>query len=189
MPTIIAIAGSLRRRSFNRALLENARRLIPDGVEFMVEGIEGIPLYNADDEERSGIPPRVAELKEKIAAADGLILGSPEYNQSLPGPFKNAIDWLSRPPKDIGRVFGGTPVALTGATPGGGGTRSAQNAWLSVFRGLGLVPWFGSSVYVPGAARVFDEDLRLTDGTTEKHLGEFLRGFVEFVEAHSGAKA
>ena len=182
MPTLIAIAGSLRRRSFNRALLENAAKLAPDGVDLVVEGIEGIPLYNGDDEEQSGVPAPVQALKDKIAQADGLILGSPEYNQSIPGAFKNAIDWLSRPPRDIARVFGGKAVALMGATPGGGGTRSAQNAWLPVFRGLSLVPWFGSSVYLPGASQRFDDDLVLTDAATKKHLREFLRGFAEFVE-------
>lgn len=82
-------------------------------------------------------PEPVKALKEAIVAADGLLLATPEYNNSIPGVFKNAIDWLSRPPADIKRVFGGMPVALTGASPGGFGTILSQNAWLPVFRTLG----------------------------------------------------
>jgi hypothetical protein len=79
------------------------------------------------------IPERVSALKEAIVAADGLLLATPEYNNSMPGVFKNAVDWLSRPPADIGRVFGGKPVAVLGASPGGFGTILSQNAWLPRF--------------------------------------------------------
>jgi len=83
------------------------------------------------------------ETQAAIAAADGLLLVTPEYNNSIPGVFKNAIDWLSRPPADISRVFGGKPVAIIGASPGGFGTILSQEAWLPVLRTLGTKPWFG----------------------------------------------
>lgn len=78
----------------------------------VVETLHGIPLYDADLEASEGLPPRVTELKEAVASADGLLLATPEYNNSIPGVFKNGIDWLSRPANDIARVFGGKPVAL-----------------------------------------------------------------------------
>jgi chromate reductase, NAD(P)H dehydrogenase (quinone) len=97
--------------------------------------------------------------------------------------LKNAIDWLSRPPKDIGRVFGGRPAALLGATPGRGGTRLAQQAWLPVFRVLGVRPYFGKSLYVAGAGDLFDGQGVLTDATTRRLLTELVQGFVAFVGA------
>jgi chromate reductase len=90
----------------------------------------------------------------RAAAANGLLLVTPEYNNAMPGVFKNAIDWLSRPPQDIPRVFGGRPVALMGATPGGLGTVLAQTAWLPVVRALGMQPWFGTPLSVSGTHQV-----------------------------------
>src|SRR5438105_8926772 len=112
MTKIVGISGSLRRGSFNSALLWAAVELMPVGAELQIESIEGIPLYNGDVEAATGIPPRVAELKSAIAGADGLLLSTPEYNNSIPGVMKNAVDWLSRPGTDIKAVFGGKPVAL-----------------------------------------------------------------------------
>ena len=108
------------------------------------------------------------------------MLASPEYNASIPGVLKNAIDWLSRPASDIKRVFGDKPVALIGATPGPGGTRLAQTAWLPVFRLLGMRPWWGKSLYVGGASKVFDAEGKLADEATRKQLKELVEGFVEF---------
>ena len=127
MTKLIGISGSLRQASYNSALLRNAAGLMPENAELIVETIRGIPLYDADVEVNEGIPPRVAELKDAVAAADGLLLVTPEYNNSIPGVFKNAIDWLSRPDSDIKRVFGGKPVAVIGASPGGFGTILSQN--------------------------------------------------------------
>jgi multimeric flavodoxin WrbA len=122
MAKLIGISGSLRKCSFNAALLRAAAELAPAGTAVEIASIAGIPLYDGDLESAQGIPPPVATLKDQIAAADGLLLVTPEYNNSLPGVFKNAIDWLSRPASDIDRVFGNKPVALLGATPGMGGT-------------------------------------------------------------------
>ena len=106
MTTLIGLSGSLRQASYNTALLRSAAALMPEGSELVVETIRGIPLYDADLEAAEGLPEQVTALKEAIAAADGLLLVTPEYNNSIPGVFKNAIDWLSRPDSDIKRVFG-----------------------------------------------------------------------------------
>ncbi len=106
MTTIIGLSGSLRQGSYNTALLHAAAALMPDGASLTVKTIHGIPLYNEDEEDAHGIPPLVQELKASIVAADGLLLSTPEYNNSIPGVFKNAIDWLSRPGADIPKVFG-----------------------------------------------------------------------------------
>ena len=181
MPTIVGISGSLRRGSFNTALLRAAVELMPANAELRIESIEGIPLYNGDIEAAEGIPSRVAELKKTIAASDGLLLVTPEYNNSMPGVLKNAVDWLSRPASDIKVVFGGKPVAVMGASPGKFGTILSQNAWLPVLRTLGTKPWFGGRLLVSGAQTVFDEYGKLIDDAIKKHLEQFLHGFVEFV--------
>ena len=180
MSQIIGISGSLRRGSFNTSLLRAAVELIPAGYELKIESIDGVPLYNGDVE-AEGIPRRVAELKKAITEADGLLLSTPEYNNSIPGVLKNAIDWISRPASDIKGIFGGKPVALMGASPGGFGTILSQNAWLPVLRTLGTKPWFGGRLLVSRAATVFDEHGKLIDENVRKQLEQFLRGFVEFV--------
>lgn len=180
MLTIVGLSGSLRRDSFNTALLYAAAECMPSGATLDVATLEGIPLYHGDEEQAHGIPDAVAALKDRIAAADALLLATPEYNSGMPGVFKNAIDWLSRPPEDQPRVFHGRPVALMGATPGGSGTGLAQAAWLPVLRGLKMRPWFGGRVQVGGAGNLFD-DGALTDDATAKQLAEFMAGFVDFV--------
>jgi len=153
---------------------------MPAGSELRIETIEGIPLYNGDVETAEGIPQRASELKKAIAGSDGLLLATPEYNNSIPGVFKNAVDWLSRPPADIKSVFGGKPVAIMGASPGGFGTILSQNAWLSVLRTLGTNPWFGGRLMVSRAASVFDESGKMTDESIRKQLQQFLSGFVAY---------
>jgi NAD(P)H-dependent FMN reductase len=180
MTTIVGIAGSLRRGSYNLSLLRTAAELVPHGVELQIATVRGIPLYDGDVESASGIPQVVAELKDRIAAADGLLLATPEYNNSIPGVMKNAIDWLSRPPKDIGRVFGGKSVALIGATPGQGGTRLAQTAWLPILRTLGTRPWFDVQLHVPSAGAAFDEEGRLVDPKLRDRLRRVVAEFAEF---------
>jgi NAD(P)H-dependent FMN reductase len=181
MARIIGIAGSLRKASFNAALLRSAAELVPSGTEVEIASIAGIPLYDGDLESERGLPGAVTTLKDRIAGADGLLLVTPEYNNSLPGVFKNAIDWLTRPAKDIPRVFGDKPVAIMGATPGMGGTRLSQSAWLPVLRTLGTRAWSGKQLYVAGAAQVFDGEGRLVDEKIKKLLSEFMVGFSTFV--------
>ena len=181
MATIIGIAGSLRKGSYNAALLRAVAELAPVGMKVEITSVAGIPLYDGDLESEHGIPTPVAELKDKVATADGLLLVTPEYNHSIPGVLKNAIDWLSRPPADIARVFGDKPVAIMGATPGAAGTRLAQAAWLPVLRALGTRAWFGKQLYVAGAAQEFDVNGRLVDEKTKKLLSELMIGFAKFV--------
>ena len=181
MTTILGISGSLRKASYNTALLHAAAELAPEDVRLETAGIHGIPLYDGDVEAAEGIPAAVAELKDRAAAADGLLLVTPEYNNSIPGPFKNAIDWMSRPPTDSARVFGGKPVALVGASPGRFGTLSAQTAWLPVFRALGLRPWFEMPLYVSAVHKALDDEHRLADPDTRERLRKFLAGFAAFI--------
>ena len=177
MPHIVGLGGSLRRGSLNSGLLRAAAELAQAGTTFGVHGIAGIPLYDGDEEAANGIPTVVAELKDAIAAADGLLIATPEYNGSIPGVLKNAIDWLSRPTDDIARVFGGKPVALIGASPGGFGTVLAQEAWLPVLRKLGAAPWFGKQLTVGRAGALFDKDGNLTDAGTRTKLEELVADF------------
>lgn len=181
MHTILGIPGSLRRGSYNAALLRAAVEVAPEGLRLELASLNGIPLYDGDLEAQEGIPTAVAALKDRVAAARALILATPEYNNSIPGVFKNAIDWLSRPPKDIARVFRDKPVAILGATPGPGGTQLAQAAWLPVLRTLGTRPWFGKKLYVSSAAQAFDESGKLVDARVREELTAFLKGFQDFV--------
>lgn len=178
MTKIIAISGSLRRGSFNTALVNAAQGMFPDVIH--PASIAEFPLYNADLESEQGVPAPVEALKDKIAAADGLLIATPEYNNAMPGVLKNAIDWLSRPASDIARVFHGKPVALTGASPGGFGTILAQNAWLPVFRTLKVMPWFEGRMMVSRASGLVDEHGTLTDEETLQRLKTFVAGFIDF---------
>lgn len=180
MTRLIALSGSLRQNSFNSALLRNAADLAPDDVHVELASLHGIPLYDGDLEAREGVPSTVTALGQAIAGADGLIIASPEYNNGIPGVLKNGIDWLSRIPADQGPILRDRPVALAGATPGGFGTVLAQTAWLPVLRALGLRLWTGGRLTVAGAARVFDEDGRLTDGDLRERVQAFVTGFAAF---------
>jgi len=179
--TIIGIAGSLRRGSFNAALLRAAAEAVSPATRLEIASIREIPLYDGDVEAEKGVPDAVQKLKDRIASSNGLLLVTPEYNNSLPGVFKNAIDWLSRPAKDIARVFGDRPVALMGATPGPGGTILAQSVWLPVLRTLGTRPWFGARLLVSGAGKVFDAAGNLVDEHVRSQLKSFMAGFEQFI--------
>jgi NAD(P)H-dependent FMN reductase len=120
-------------------------------------------------------------LKEQVAAADGLLLVTPEYNNGIPGVFKNAIDWLSRPSSDIARIFGGKPVALIGASPGNFGTILSQAAWLPVLRTLGADHWSGGRLLVSHAGQAFDPEGNLTDEAMHERLKAYLAGFVAHI--------
>lgn len=176
---LVGISGSLRAGSYNTALLRAAQGLMPEGVELVEGSIRDIPLYDGDLERDAGIPDAVTGLKDLTAGADGLILFTPEYNNGVPGVFKNAIDWLSRPASDIARVFGGRPVAVLGASPSGFGTILSQAAWLPVLRTLGTAPWFEGRLMVARAGSAFDADGALIDDDIRKRLAGFVAGFAE----------
>jgi chromate reductase len=180
MTKVLGISGSLRRGSYNSALLRAAARLMPAEATLEIASIRGIPLYDGDMEAQ-GIPAVVTQLKDAIIAADGVLLVTPEYNNSLPGVFKNAIDWLSRPASDVKRVFGGRRFAIIGASPSGFGTVLSQTAWLPVLRTLGTQPWFGARLMVARAGGVFDDGGNLKDPLVEEQLKHFLAGYVGFL--------
>lgn len=181
MAKILGISGSLRAGSFNTALLHAARGMLPPGIELEVATLHGIPLYDGDLEQREGLPDAVLALKRKLLASDGLLLATPEYNNGIPGVFKNAIDWLSRPAAEIPALFGGRPVALLGASPGGFGTILAQDAWLPVLRTLGTRFWAGGRLLVSRAGQAFDADGRLVDERVRSQLAQFLVGYQAYI--------
>src|SRR5256885_4042089 len=156
MTKVLGISGSLRRGSYNSALLRAAARLMPEGSTPDIATLRGIPLYDGDVEAQ-GIPAAVSQLKEAIVVANGVLLVTPEYNNSIPGVFKNAIDWLSRPSSDIKRVFGGRAFAIMCSSPGAFGTTLSQAAWLPVMRTLGTQTWFGGRAVLARASGGFRE--------------------------------
>jgi NAD(P)H-dependent FMN reductase len=186
MTRILGISGSLRAGSFNTALLRAAQQVAGKGIEVEAATLHGIPLYDGDAEAADGVPDAASALKERIAASDGVLLVTPEYNNGIPGVFKNAIDWLSRPAGDIPRVFGGKPFALVGASPGGFGTILSQNHWLPVLKTLGVDLWAGSRLYVSRAGQAFDANGVLVDDKVRAQLAEFVGGFAGFVEGKRG---
>jgi len=181
MLTLIGLSGSLRRGSFNSAVLRTAATMVPADCELRIESIAEFPLYNGDVE-AEGLPAPVMRLKELIVAADGLLLVSPEYNYSVPGVAKNAIDWLSRPSGEGARVFGRKPLAIAGASPGGFGTVRGQSAWLPVFRALGA-DLYPRELLISRAASVIDAQGQIIDATTRENLAAFVAGFVDHVRA------
>ena len=188
---ILALGGSLREASYNRALLHEAAALAPAGTEIdlgLLAVPGALPLYNQDVVDRDGFPAEVTRLKDALRAADGLLLATPEYNWGIPGFLKNAIDWASRPASDIPEVFGDLPVALIGAG-GGGGTRIAQAAWMSVFRFLRVRPWSDEGLYVAGARDRFDADRRLADDAAREQLRVVVTAFAAHCAAAPRTRA
>jgi chromate reductase, NAD(P)H dehydrogenase (quinone) len=177
---LIGVSGSLRQGSFNTALLRAAAALMPEGSRLTIKAIDQVPLYNADREKAEGVPEAVEALKDAIAASDGLLLATPEYNNSIPGVLKNTIDWLSRPPSDIRRVFHDRPVALIGASAGGFGTVLSQSAWLPVLRTLRADFWSQGRLLVSRAGNVVDEEGEVADDEIREQLRDFVHAFAKY---------
>jgi chromate reductase, NAD(P)H dehydrogenase (quinone) len=181
---IVAFAGSLRRGSFNRALLRAAQELAPDGMEIELVEIGGLPFYNADVEAQ-GDPPSVATYKAALGDADGVLIATPEYNDGIPGVLTNAIDWGSRLP---GRApFFAKPVALMGASPSRIGTARAQvhlRQLLSHVHARILPP---PELLIASAHQHFDKSLRLTDDSTRDVLTKLLQRFGRWIARERAA--
>lgn len=177
--TILGLSGSLRRASFNTGLLRAAAELVPDGTKIKTGSIRDVPLYDGDLEKASGLPPAVETLQAQLQAADGVLLVTPEYNNGVPGVFKNAIDWMSRGPGL--KMWAGKPVAVIGASPGGFGTIMAQDHWLPVLRTLKADFWGEGRLMVARAGDLFDDDGNLTDTASRDRLAAFIDGFAKVI--------
>ncbi|NYS23869.1 NAD(P)H-dependent oxidoreductase [Rhodobacteraceae bacterium 2376] len=175
--TLLGLSGSLRRASLNAGLLRAAAELTPEGTRVQIGSIRDVPLYDGDLEKAQGLPPAVEELQAQLQAADGVLLVTPEYNNGIPGVFKNAIDWMSRGPGL--RMWAGKPVALIGASPGGFGTIMAQDHWLPVLRTLKADFWAEGRLMVSRAGDLFDAEGNLTDSASRDRLATFMEGFAK----------
>ena len=176
---VLGIAGSLRARSFNRALLRAAQELAPPGMTIGVHDIRDIPPYDGDVE-AAGDPEPVARLKQAIRDADALLIATPEYNYGIPGVLKNAIDWASRPPKTT--ALRKKPGAILGASTGSSGTMRAQLALRQTLGGNETYLLLSPQVFVAGAAEKFDNELRLTDEKTRDAVRRLLDALVNWTQ-------
>jgi chromate reductase len=167
---ILGIAGSLRRASYNRAALRAARELVPADASLETFELDGIPGFNQDDERTP--PPQVVELKARVRQADAILLVTPEYNYSIPGVLKNAIDWASRPYGDS--AWSGKPVAVMGASVGTLGTARAQYHLRQCFVFLNMYPLNQPEVMIANAAQRFDADGTLTDDKVRELIRQLL---------------
>jgi chromate reductase len=168
--TALGISGSLRKGSFNTAALRAALELVPDGLTLDIAAIGEIPLYN-EDVRQAGFPPVVQRLRERVLAAEALLFVTPEYNFSVPGVLKNAIDWVSRPPD---QPFNGKPVAMMGASAGNSGTMRAQYHLRQSCVFLNMLPVNKPEVFIAQAAGKFDPAGRLTDQPTRDFIAQLL---------------
>ena len=168
--TLLGFAGSLRKGSYNKALLSAALELVPEGATLEVFDLDGIPPFNQDQENTP--PEKVKEFKTKIRAADAILIATPEYNYSIPGVLKNAIDWASRPHGD--NALEGKPVALMGASVGMLGTARAQYHLRQSFVWLNMHPLNKPEVMVPSVTDKVDKTGKLTDPKTREKIKELL---------------
>ena len=169
--TILGIAGSLRQNSYNRGALRAAARLLPDGVTLDVFDLIGLPGFNEDEED---LPPAlVIEFKRRIRAADALLFATPEYNYSIPGVLKNAIDWASRPYGDS--AWSGKPAAIMGASLGTLGTARAQYHLRQIFVTLNIHAINQPEVMIANASERFDAQGNLTDEPTLHRIRKMLQ--------------
>lgn len=170
---ILGISGSLRKNSFNTAALNTAKKLAPKGMVIDIFDISPIPLYNEDIREK-GFPKPVEDLRASIKKADGILIVTPEYNYSVPGVLKNAIDWASRPPE---QPFNGKPMAIMGASMGMLGTARAQYHLRQCFIYLNAYIMNQPEIMISSAHTKFDKDGQLTDDKTSELLKTFLDEF------------
>lgn len=179
---VLGFAGSLRKNSYNRAALRAAQSLMPAEAALEIYDLASIPLYN-DDVREQGYPPVVQDFRGKIAAADALVLVTPEYNYSISGVLKNAIDWASRPP---GPPMSKKPVAIMGATQGLWGTTKAQHHLRQCCVFLDLWPVNKPEVLIAQAQTKFDTAGNLTDEATKKVIAELMTNLVAWTKRLKG---
>src|SRR5579884_3834008 len=163
---ILGIAGSLRRQSYNRAALRAAAQLVPPDATLDIFELDGIPAFNQDEEQNP--PATVVELKRRVREADAVLFVTPEYNYSVPGVLKNAIDWASRPYGDS--AWAGKPAAIMGASVGALGTARAQYHLRQIMVFLNMFPVNQPEVMIGHAAQRFDKDGNLTDEATKEFI-------------------
>ncbi len=178
--TILGIAGSLRKGSYNRAALRAAKELAPPEARIEIFELDGIPPFNQDEERRP--PERVVKFKERIRAADAILIVTPEYNYSVPGVLKNAIDWASRPYGDS--AWEGKPVAVMGASSGALGSARAQYHLRQSFVFLNMYALNQPEVMIANAASRFDEQGRLADEDTRERIRNLLTALVAWTRQH-----
>jgi chromate reductase len=179
---VLGISGSLRKGSLNTALLRAAGEMLPEGMTLEIYDLSGIPFYNGDVED-AGFPEPVVHFKSRIAAADALLIACPEYNYSLTGVLKNAIDWASRPIK--GTPFYGKPAAIMGAGGRYGSTRAQMHLrQIAVY--VNLLPLSQPQLAIIGAAEKFDANLKLTDEPTRQALRALLEALAAWTRRLSG---
>jgi chromate reductase len=175
---IVGFCGSIRKDSINKALLIQAGKLLPEHCQFTLADISQLPHYNQDLE--NDLPSSVRELARLAQSADGFLISSPEYNYSVPGVLKNALDWLSR--QFVGTPLATKPVAIMGATPGQFGTARAQVHLRDILFGLNMAPISRPEVLVPQAHTKFDDNGALTDETSLQFLKQLVDNLVDAVE-------
>ncbi len=175
MIKILGISGSLRKGSFNTLALRTAQSLAPEGASIQIFDIAGIPIYNQDEE--TNPPQKVTELKKAIREADAILIATPEYNYSIPGPLKNAIDWASRPYGDS--AWNGKPVALMSASVGIFGGARAQYHLRQSFVFLNMFAVTQPEVAIPTAQNKFDANGNLTDDMSKKLITQLLQALVD----------
>ena len=180
---VLGFSGSLRKGSYNAALLRAASELLPEAMALEIFDLSPLPLYNADVE-TAGVPEVVKDFKSRIKAADALLIATPEYNYSIPGVLKNAIDWASRPPKDS--PLNGKPLGIMGASGGTGGTIRAQMHLRQVCVFTNMLPLNRPEVLVTKAAEKFDAEGRLTDEATRKHVRALLEALRDWTHKLRG---
>lgn len=181
----LGISGSLRRQSLNTAALRACTGLLPPGVTMDLADISAIPLYNEEIREQ-GLPASVQTLREQILRADALVIATPEYNYSMPGVLKNAIDWASRPPS---QPFEGKPIALMSASPGGFGGARAQYQLRQVFIYLNGLILNRPEAMISAAHTKFDAQGELTDPTAADQLKALLAALADWTRLISTGQA
>ena len=179
---ILGIVGSLRTGSFNHLALKAAQELVPDGAVLDLIDLNGIPVFNQDDE--MAVPAAVREFKRRIMAANAILFATPEYNYSIPGALKNAIDWASRPYGDS--AWQGKPAAILGASPGHLGTARAQYHLRQVLVALDMSVVNQPEVMISNAAQRFDQDGKLTDELTRKSIQKLLSALLHLCAGQPG---